>query len=277
MKIIRIVFIVSFVSLSCASASAEAFLAFRTGVNTGAINFNSQDYLFSSANAADWGYSNGYDSANREKSTRLTIDDDPSNRDTFKAWLGFTELFGSGAGQIAEGSTIQSATLRFTLIQTNKPETVTLGLHRIINDANDWFGEATTNTWRYLNKGNSESWKNLLEGNVTYMSQASVVTAESGSLTASSPLYTTIDIDVTASLNAWSVSTTGDNKNMGWAMWLNSATTAINLASPSFIYDGSSLNFRPTLLVNVVPEPAALSLITLIGLLSLFIHRRFRK
>lgn len=150
----------------------------------------------------------------------------------------------------------------------------TINLHRIVNESNAWFGEATGNTWRYRDKPTAASWKDAGGANVAYMSQASSATAELGGLAAGSPLYTAIDVDVTGSLSAWAASATGGNKNMGWAMWLDSAIGPISLGSPSHFYDTTSLVHRPMLLVHVIPEPAVLPLIAGAGLLGLLVRGR---
>ncbi len=274
MKNLKSLTLVGLLAMLGATANAQTLVAFRTGTTTGSITYNAQSYSFSSADTAEWGYSNGYPSANPTSSVVLAINDEPLNNETNKSWLGFTNLFGNGAGQIAIGSNIISATLRLTIASGATAADITLETHRVTNAANNWFGAGTTNTWRYLDKTTTGAWQSASgSGNVTYMSQASSGTAESVNIASGTPINTAVDIDVTGSLTAWAASATGDNQNMGWAMWLTSAASAQNFASPS----ASEGGYPPTLFVSydAIPEPATWGLLAF-SLTTLVVFRRRR-
>ena len=275
MKILKSLAIVSLIAIFGSSANAQTlYSAFRTGTTIGSISYNSHSYNFSSADAAEWGYANGFAVTSPTSSTILAINDEPTNDNNNKSWLGFTSLFGSGAGQIPIGSNIISATLRLTLASSAAAADITLETHRVTNAANNWFGAGTTNTWRYLNKPTTGAWQSASgTGNVTYMSQASSGTAESANIASGTLGNTAVDIDVTGSLTSWAASGTGNDQNMGWALWLTSAATAQNFASPS----AATATYRPTLLVAyAVPEPATWGLLAF-SLTTVMVLRRRKR
>lgn len=231
-------------------ARGATFAAFRTGVDSATISTDAgASYDCSPANAAKWGFSNGYPAADASVSALIYVGPGPEVNDSRKGWLGFTGLFGDGPGQIPYGSNIKSATLRLALANPNGGTDATVELHRILNSANAWFDAESKNSWRFKNKAQQEKWKDDAGLEVERLSDASSPEASTGVFAASAPAGTTLDIDVTKAVAAWAAKADGPDANLGWSTWLGAPADTIVLASPSHPKPA----YRPTLFVQFDP------------------------
>lgn len=221
-------------------------LAFRTGTSSGTVVFDGNTYTFSPSNSAAWGYSYGYANSTPQISSVLNLSGLPGNADANKSWLAFRNLFGNGIGQIPFKSTITKAVLRFK-VYTSGARNVNVEFHRIVDEANAWFGNTTDMNWRYRVKSSSTSWTKVIGGNAAHLGEA--VSAEAESVHVETPAGESspeFSLAVTNSLRAWAASGTGDNKNMGWAIYLDD-NQSVSIQSPS------TAGTRPTLYVEFTP------------------------
>lgn len=141
----------------------------------------------------------------------LEIDGDSGVEQTL---LRFEEIFGNSDGQIAQGSTIQSATLEVNVTNTGSDP----NLHRVLTD----WSEADT-------------WDSLVDG---LQIGTDVVSTPEASVQDSSGV---VSIDVTASLQSWSIDPT---INLGWA-FLPTGTNGLHLSSS----ESGTVSERPRLSV----------------------------
>jgi hypothetical protein len=169
--------------------------------------------------------------ANNAAVTPLNVDgDDPSGSgQAVQTLLRFDNLFGTGAGQIPSGATLQSATLQLQVTNAG----ASMNLHRMLVP---W---AATDTW------------NSLTGGVQANGVEAVAAADlaSGALAVGQR-----SLDVLASLQAWQGAPTS---NRGWAM-LPTGTDGVD-------FDSSEGTTRPKLVVNYLPPAASSFQVTAIS------------
>jgi len=159
--------------------------------------------------------------------------------------LRFADLFGSGLAQVPTGAVIQSATLS---LYTSNVSTGSFNMHRMLTS---WDENSTWNSFG----GDGVSLG--LDAETT--PSATFIPSASG----------TIQLDVTADLQAWSAGAT----NLGWG-FLTTSTNGWDFTSAN----GLTLAERPSLTVNFVaiPEPSAVTFLLggVAALAALVLRRR---
>ena len=184
----------------------------------------------------------------RGDNTNLSID----SSNLKQALIKFDDIFGGGAGQIASGSTIDSATLS---LQIHSPGNDLEMLQMLV----DW--DESTALWDTLgggiqNDGIEATWLRTL------------TLLDSSSVTDEVTVYT---IDVTNELQLWANGTA----NYGWGFTPTGAN-GVDFHTSEHTDDG---HVRPTLVVSFtapqgnVPEPATIALIGL-GLAGLGFRKK---
>ena len=172
--------------------------------------------------------------------------------------LRFDDIFGSGPGQIAIGSTVTSALLTLTYVGNAQHNPMNIG--EVFSDQ-AW--DESTATWNSVLGGDGVTFG-------TDTTLLSVVPYQAFPAGADSRVY----IDVTSSLNAWSADPTLNN---GWGMTLNESGAAPwgnNHRNVQFYTSESQATFAiPTLTLTFVPEPSSTALLGLGGL-ALMLRRR---
>ncbi len=198
------------------SAIVGTWTSFQQGVNGYA---GCQDTEIRAANPA-----NNYATA------VIILTDNSDGGGVAQALLRFDNLFGSGAGQIPPGSTINSATLRLSSTNANAQTGGTVGMHPMLVD---W--SQSTATWNFLTNGvqydGSEATAEIYSSFVPNFTDP--VTAGAAQ---------TRDIDVTSSLRAWA---NGTFANHGWVL--------INPDSDGYRFnslESAVVSERPLLTVN---------------------------
>jgi hypothetical protein len=162
--------------------------------------------------------------------------------------ISFGNIFGNGANQIALGSTITSATLTIYTSDITWSDGNGPNAHRMLQS---WDEGAVT--W------------NSLSGGITLGTQAETVADDTSS--GIIPLLGSADLNVTASLQAWSAGTT----NNGWAL-IGSGTGAWYGHSSETGVSGKA----PTLSItyDAIPEPSTTALLGLGGFALIFRRRK---
>ena len=166
----------------------------------------------------------------------------------YESLISFGNIFGNGANQIALGSTITSATLTIYTSDITWSDGNGPNAHRMLQS---W--DEGTVTWNSLSGGIT------LDG-----TQAATVADDTSS--GIIPLLGSAELNVTASLQAWSAGTT----NNGWAL-IGSGSGAWYGHSSETGVSGKA----PTLSITyeAIPEPSTTALLGLGGL-ALILRRR---
>ena len=213
------------------SSSSAAVMSLQDGVNGYASTTDT--YVTSSSGASNY-----------DEAVRVWTDSDG----VVESLISFGNIFGNGANQIALGSTITSATLTIYTSDITWSDGNGPNAHRMLQS---WDDGAVT--W------------NSLSGGITLGTQAQTVADDTSGLDFI-PLLGSADLNVTASLQAWSAGTT----NNGWALigsgtnaWYgHSSETGVSLKAPTL-----------SITYEAVPEPSTTALLGLGGL-ALILRRR---
>ena len=214
------------------SSSSAAVMSLQDGVNGYASTTDT--YMRNSAGDTNYG---GF----------VEVRTDNSGTE-YESLISFGNIFGNGANQIALGSTITSATLTIYTSDITWSDGNGPNAHRMLQS---WDDGAVT--W------------NSLSGGITLGTQAQTVADDTSGLDFI-PLLGSADLNVTASLQAWSAGTT----NNGWALigsgtnaWYgHSSETGVSLKAPTL-----------SITYEAVPEPSTTALLGLGGL-ALILRRR---
>ena len=213
------------------SSSSAAVLSLQDGVN--GYTSTTDTYVQEGSGKADTNY--GGD-------PEVRTDSDGG----LESLISFGNIFGNGANQIALGSTITSATLTIYTSDITYSDGDGPNAHRMLQS---W--DEGTVTW------------NSLSGGITLGTQAETVADYTSGFI---PLLGSADLDVTASLQAWSAGTT----NNGWALigsgpgaWYgHTSETGVSGKAPTL-----------SITYEAVPEPSTTALLGLGGL-ALILRRR---
>jgi len=149
----------------------------------------------------------------------------------------FENIFGNGAGQIALGSTITSATLTFS----ERSGGGTTSLHRMLTswNATDTYGDIGP-----------------LASGTDYLATADDTES----------LAPTFSLTVTNTVQAWSDGTS----NFGWTLLKGGNTGRVHSS------EATTLGLRPELSITVVPEPSSYAAVFGALVLTLVVVRRRR-
>jgi hypothetical protein len=196
---------------------------------------------------------NGYDSAHQGELRAGAPDWSSSTQpyiyiypgDAISGLISFDNVFGTGTGQIAPGSTITNASLELTRL-SGQHEDGTVDLHQMLTGWNDdlTWSTATLN-------GNTQG--GIQRDGVEASASASLLNAGGNTF------------DITADVQAWSAGA----ENHGWAIFSNTSHSW-------FSGNGNSqAAARPMLTIEyqAVPEPSSTALLGLGGL-ALMLRRR---